>query len=290
MRALLAAAAVLVAAAGVGAAQRERDLQGQVALALLPTGGVESQVVWELTGRTALVRWTAEVRNDGPRPVRVVRADLGALRDDPTPRDLGAGERLSLWLTRVVRCVDPKGGPVPDALSVQVSTPRGPRTASLPVGAPVRAELDRAADRACGVLPLDEALAIRASAVERRAGTVVVALEAANVSSRPLRLARAVVQQGLRGRTLDPTGAPLDLPLDLPPTAPGDEPVLVPLLLEITVVRCSAVDQLTPAPPGALSVDTLAFGVDDGASERLVGPVLLDLNDRAVRILTEEAC
>ena len=285
----VALGAALVAGAGVVVAADQRRLDGTVALSLVDAPGVEGRTVWELTGRTALVRYVAAVRNDGPRAVTVTRAELGDFRSSRQPRPLDPGAQATVTLSRVVRCQDPKAVVVPAAVSVDVSTARGDRAAQLPVDPGLRRALDRAAERACGVLPLDEALDIRATSVSRVGGVVVVELEAANRSTRPLRLARAVVQQGLRGAVRTTDGAPLALPVDLPPARLGAPPVRVPLQLEVSVVRCPAIAQLTPAPPGAVPLDTISFGVDDGGG-LLVGPVLLDLNDRALRILTEEAC
>ena len=287
--ATVALAAALVAAAGVVVATDQRRLGGALALSLVDAPGVEGRTVWELTGRTALVRYLAEVRNDGPRPVTVTRAELGDFRSSREPRALGPGTQVTVALSRVVRCSDPQAVVVPEAVQVDVTTAAGERVTRLPVDPALRGALDRAADKACGVLPLDEALEIRATSVRRVGGAVLVGLEAANRSTRPLRLARAVVQQGLRGAVSAPDGGPLELPLDLPPAQLGAMPERVPLQLEVTVVRCSAIEQLTPAPPGALPLDTISFGVDDGGG-LLVGPVLLDLNDRALRILSDEAC
>jgi hypothetical protein len=286
--AALALAAGLVAVAGVVVVADERRLGGALALRLVAATGVEGRTVWELTGRTALVSYRADVRNDGPRAVTVTRAELGGFRSSREDRRLEPGARVTVTLSRVVRCADPQAVLVPGAVSVDVTTAAGRRSAQLPVEPGLRPELDRAADRACGVLPLVEALEVTATSVQRVGGAVVVGLEAANRSTRPLRLARVVVQQGLRGAVRAPDGA-LDLPLPLPPATLGEPPVRVPLLLEVTVVRCAAIAQLTPAPPGAVPLDTISFGVDDGGG-LLVGPVLLDLNDRALRILVEEAC
>ena len=285
----VALAALLVAAAAVVVAADQRRLGGAVALSLVDAPGVEGRTVWELTGRTALVRYVAGVRNDGPRPVTVTRAELGDFRSSREGRRLTGGAQVTVTLSRVVRCSDPKAVVVPDAVVVDVTTARGERTARLQVDPGLRRELDRAAERACGVLPLDEALDIRTTSVQRVGGTVLIGLEAANRSTRPLRLARAVVQQGLRGAVRSADGAPLSLPVDLPAAPLGAPPERVPLQLEVSVVRCSAIAQLTPAPPGAVPLDTISFGVDDGGG-LLVGPVLLDLNDRALRILVEEAC
>lgn len=287
--AALALAAGLVAVAGVVVVADERRLGGALALRLVAATGVEGRTVWELTGRTALVSYRADVRNDGPRPVTVTRAELGGFRSSREDRRLEPGARVTVTLSRVVRCADPQAVVVPGAVSVDVTTAAGRRSAQLPVEPGLRPELDRAADRACGVLPLVEALDVTATSVQRVGGAVVVGLEAANRSTRPLRLGRVVVQQGLRGAVRTPDGAPLALPLPLPPATLGDPPVRVPLVLEMTVVRCAAIAQLTPAPPGAVPLDTISFGVDDGGG-LLVGPVLLDLDDRALRILVEEAC
>lgn len=219
----------------------------------------------------------------------LLRAELGDFGSSRSPQELPPGGQAALLLSRVVRCEDRQAVAVPAALSVQVRTVGGDRTAELPVPSELRAALDRAADRACGVLPLIEALELRATSVERVGGAVVVALEAANLSTRPLRLARLVVQQGFRGVVSGPAGEPVTLPLDLPPAQPGQSPTRAQLRLEVTVVRCAAIDQLTPAPPGQLALDILSAAVD-GGSEPLVGPVLLDLNDRALRILAEQAC
>lgn len=288
-QALLAALALAVAAAGTAQVTAERRLADVVALTLVTDGGVDGRTVWELTGRTALVRYRAQVHNDGPRPVTVTRAELGGYRSSRQPRPLAPGAQVAVTLSRVVRCQDPQAVLVPAALSLEVTTQGGSRAAQLPVQPDLRGELDGAADRACGVLPLDEALVIEATSVQRVGGTVLVGLAAANRSTRPLRLARAVVQQGLRGEPLTPAGAPLALPLDLPPAALGQPPTRVALLLEVTVVRCAAIEQLTPAGPGQVPLDTLAFAVDGGAGP-LVGPVLVDLDERALRILVGEAC
>lgn len=288
-RAVLAVAALAVAAAGAVTVDRERRVGATVALTLVSDGHVDGRPVWELTGRTAFVRYRADVRNDGPRPVTVDRAELGSLRSNRQPRPLEPGQQVGVTLSRVVRCQDPKAAVVPAALSVAVTTQRGSRATLLPAPAGLRAQLDRAADRACGVLPLIEALAIRATSLERVGGTVLIRLEAANASTRPLRLVRAVVQQGFRGVVRDPVGRALTLPLDLPPASLGQPPVAVPLVLELTVVRCAAIFELTPFSPGQPSLDTLSFAVDGGAGP-LVGPVLLDLDDPTVKDLVDRAC
>jgi hypothetical protein len=285
----VAVAAALVGAAGVVVAADQRRLAGAVALSLVDTPGVDGRTVWELTGRTALVRYVADVRNDGPRPVTVTRAELGDFRSSREPRPLEPGGQVTVTLSRVVRCQDPKAVVVPGAVQVELTTAGGPRAAQLPVDPGLRRELDRAAERACGVLPLDEALDVTATSLERVGGLVLVRLEAANRSTRPLRLARVVVQQGFRGVLRDPSGAPLALPVDLPPATLGRPPVPVPVLLELTVVRCSAIFELTPFSPGQPSLDTLSFAVDAGDG-RLVGPVLLDLENPVVKDLVDRAC
>jgi hypothetical protein len=218
----LVVGALLLAGAAVGAGvQQDREEQGRVALALLPTGGVESQVVWELTGRTALVRWRAEVRNDGRRPVTVVRADWAALReaDAACARPAGAAPLL---LTRLVRCADPQGEPAPTRCRSTSRRGRGPRDRPLPVA---RAGAGRARHAPPTGLRCGRRSTTRwRPAPDRRdvrAGTVVIAVRRRTSPTAPLRLAAPVVQEGLQVRALDPAGRPLALPLDLPPTAPA---------------------------------------------------------------------
>lgn len=298
-QACLAAAALAIAGAGIAAADDQRRDAGVVRLTLLSDtllsddaqgagDGRDGPPVVAPTGGTAVVRYRAEVRNDGPRTVTVVGAELGGYRSSDQPRALRPGAQLVLTLSRVVRCVDPPAGGGPGALQVDVTTDGGPGTARLPVRPGLRSDLDRAADRACGVVPLDEVLALRTTSAQQRGNTAVVGLEATNLSARPLRLTRVDVQYGLRGALRDAAGVALVLPLDLPPASPGQRRAGVSFVLEVRIVGCEVIDQFSP-PADEPPFGTVSVTVDRGAGTAFE-PLPLGLADQGLRDLVDRNC
>lgn len=150
VRAAAAVAVVLVAAAGIVVAHERgedadrRREQRVVELTVLPG----YQVTSRLDGTVATLRLVLGVRNDGPRPVRVLSGGIGGygvMREVV----LEPGTTSSLQLERSVRCQldDPPDALASDTLRLSIDTGLGARNVELPLPLLLR---DAEAQRACG--------------------------------------------------------------------------------------------------------------------------------------------
>ena len=148
--AVTAVAAVAVLAAGAAAAvelRDERRLGSVVALSLSPE--VSASGAYDRQGGRVVLELLLQVRNDGPRPVTILRggvADYGLAREV----EVAAGERALLPLGRTVDCSPPPPIPSPAGtleLSVRPGQ-AGPRQVALPLPSPFT---DEQALLVCGV-------------------------------------------------------------------------------------------------------------------------------------------
>jgi hypothetical protein len=239
-------AAVAVVAAGLAVTDARDDARSQrrqaaaVDLALVAfaserrrydadTGAFELQLLLQL-------------RNDGPRPVTVLRGGVGgyALERDVA---LQPGELSPLPLTRSVRCgsaaADAARGS--DDLELTVGTDAGPRDVRLSVPFEVP---DDAAARACGFLPLDEAVTAQVVGVETRRGSLRLALDVRSVANRPVEVVAATaVDPGVQARLEEAADAPVALPIP----GPGGTGT-TRLHVVLTIADCASAAGLPGAP------------------------------------------
>ena len=244
--ALLAAASVVGAAALFAAdvvrdrreAVEQRRLDGVVDVAL-----VASSFGWTSShdGRTGTgtVEGAVRVVNRGPRDLRVVSAELGALRDDGG-ETLEADGDVLLRLSRTIACPDdgrpPPKQPEGRELRLRLESPAGPRQVVLEgVGLP-RGSLDDSVQRACLFPPLGESVQLAGTVVRAEDRVVVLRVDVANDGRVPVRLLSLVPSRGLVVESVggDATGLPLVLPV---PT--GGPPVVRTLEVRLSVV-CGA--------------------------------------------------
>lgn len=288
-RRLLLAGAV-VGALGLGALGVERVVASRAAAAeearaaqvvALTAGSVRSSSV-QIGGDVGALRFRLTVRvalrNDGPRPLEVTAAALGPYVAPGAPL-VEPGQVQDVVLERLVVCPQapaiPEAEPLPAALDLELETAAGARTTTLALAPDVLAPLAEAVRRACGVLTLSDALLVVPVSSQRRGLSVLVDLEVANATSREVRLVQVAVQQGLRGDVRGPAGAPL--PLVLPARQPGEPEIRLPLQVELSLASCRSLFELTPAPPGALPLDTLLVTLEDETGRSRPLPADLDL-------------
>lgn len=298
-RLMLGAAVVLaagLAALGVERVVNAREQAAEQARAAqvvaLTAGSVRSSSA-QIGGDVGALRFRLTVRvalrNDGPRPVRVTAAALGPYRAPSAPQ-VEPGQAQDVVLERLVVCplapAIPPVEPLPGPLGLELETAAGGRTATLALPPDTLAALPEAVRRACGVLTLSDALLVVPIGAQRRGTTVLVDLEVANATSRGLRVTQVAVQQGLRADVRGPRGAPL--PLVLPAREPGEDATRVPIQVELGVASCRSLFELTPAPPGALSLDTLLVTLEDETGRRR--PVPADLDVPVLAGLVSDVC
>lgn len=141
--AVVAVAGLVVARERAEDAERRREAR-VVELTVLPDYRVTSR----LEGAVATLRLVLQVRNDGPRPVRVLSGGIGGYG---LAREvvLEPGATSSLQLERLVRCQfdEPPDALASDTLRLSIDTGLGPRNVELPLPLLLR---DAEAQRACG--------------------------------------------------------------------------------------------------------------------------------------------
>ena len=229
----LAVAAVLAAAAVlVGqdvAEQRRLDRVVDVSLAgpLLPPAAWS----YDRTTRTATLETFLRLRNAGPRPVRVVSAQLGELRfSGDAALEAGTGTAV-LALTRTVRCPDDGSRPPPepdvgDRVDLAVVTPAGRQRVDVPTQMPDGATARFAAASACGYSALEDAVRVLGTVMgpPDAAGQVAVRVAVISTSQRRTQLVDLRLARGLDVLALD-AGA-VTLPVELPRAELGTRAVL----------------------------------------------------------------
>ena len=263
--AALVAAGLLVADARDDA-RTERQQAGAVELSLVAFAS-ERRRYDEDTGAFEL-ELQLQLRNEGPRAVTVLRGGVGgyALERDVV---LEPGELSPLPLTRSVRCGSVAADAVPttDDLELTVGTDAGPRGVRLPV--PFELPGDAAA-RACGFLPLDEAVDAQVVDVQTRRGSLRLALDVRSVANRPVEVVAATaVDPGVEA-TLEEQG-----PVALPIPGPGGTGT-TRLHVVLTIGDCASVAGL-PGAPASRAVRLVVQGPDGATAQPRVGydPALL---------------
>lgn len=243
-------------------AAEQRRLGGVVALALDDRIALRDTGGPRLSTRATLLTLDLTVRNDGPLPVVVDRAVVGDFRFLGDV-DLGPGESEQLQLVRTVTCLpdaaQPPLDPLGEGLRLQVVTRAGPRSVLVgPAGTLPLERLRTSARRACGYLPVEDAVSY---AVTTRAadGGVLTVLELSNDSARALSLDEVRLPAGLRA--VEPAALPRDLP-------PGPARVRVSLLVE---ADCEAAPRAVDGSLLPLPRPPLQVVVATGASR--VGPL-----------------
>lgn len=210
----LLAAGVLVTDAR-NDARTERRQAGAVELALIAFGSERRRYV-EGTGAFELeLLLQLQLRNDGPRTVTVLRGGVAgyALERDV---ELEPGELSPLPLTRRVRCGSTAADPAraSDDLELTVGTDAGPRDVRLPVPFDLPGDV---AARACGFLPLDDAVTAQVVDVQTRRGSLRLALDVRSVANRPVEVVAATaVDPGVQARLEEAADRPVVLPIPGP--------------------------------------------------------------------------
>ena len=161
---LLVGLAVGAGAAELRHAQRDRAREAAAASVLdlrLESAGDYGAMTEGGSGDVVLRRDLA-VRNVGGRSVKVLAAELvgGPMTSRGSSRVLDHGDSWQAAMAGPVTC--PGGSPpyAPDGsvLRVRAETGAGERTTDLPVPPPLLQELQSTADRACGLIPAEEAV------------------------------------------------------------------------------------------------------------------------------------
>lgn len=254
---LVAGAAVLV----VRDVAEQRRLDG-VARVQLDAPLLPATSRYDPSSGTATLETVLQLRNTGPRPVRVVSAELGGLRFDGDVRMAARTGTAGVPLTRTVRCPAdgsrPPAGPDVTDVVLGVVTPAGPREVSLRTGrTPVDASRVGPA-RACGYPPLEEAVRVFGTLRTADAGRVVRArIEVTNSSRRRPQVLSIGFARGLDVLRLD--GGATTLPVDLGPPALG-EPSTVAVEVDLGI-NCGAM--MASRGFGLGVVDVLVEDVDD---------------------------
>ena len=192
---LLVGLAVGAGASELRHAQQERAQEAAAAQVLdLRLEGAEDSYGASLAGdaRSTVLSRELAVRNVGGRPVRLLGAALvgGALTGEGLSRDLPHGDDGALMLSGAVRCPGgpPLFAPPSSVLRVRAQTAAGERSTDLPVPAAVLSDLQSAAERACGVVPLSESVFVAEVRSATGGGRVVLDLQAHVASSQPVDL------------------------------------------------------------------------------------------------------
>jgi hypothetical protein len=238
---LLAAGALLVAGAVVvvglevrerrATAAEERRLEAIVDVSVQAEGGGSS---YDLESRRATLENRLLLLNAGPRDLVVVGASVGEYELVPAEVRVPSGGSAPLLLERSVLCSTTTPPPVTPSgdLALQLRTRTGSRIVEVPFALPVGR--DEAA-RACGFVPLEEAVFLEIFGLPRPGG---LAFEVTTRSVRPVELLALDVGPGLGGELRDPDGSAVALPLALP-TGSGPSVVGSSLTLQLEVTDCA---------------------------------------------------
>lgn len=248
----------------------QRRQQAVVDVVLTDRFGFRDTTGARVSSRASLVALDLEVRNDGPLPVVVDRAVVGDFRFLGDV-ELAAGQDGVLPLVRTVTCPqdggEPPLDPVAEGLRLQLVTAAGLRSVLLSPGSLRLDRLRTAARRACGFVPVEDAVRVTAVTVPDVRG---IRLVVHNTSVRALRLLEVRLPAGLR---LD--RAPR-LPVDLPGVSSPGAPS-VPVLVDLPVVPdCSNAPRHRDGRILPLPRPTLGLVVGDGGSARVGLPPTID--------------
>jgi len=226
---------VLVALVAAGLEVRERRAAGQqdrrlAAQVRLHAAAEGSSARHEPRKGTSDMAFTVRLRNDGPREVTVVDADLAGFTL-PSELTLPAGGQARLLLRRTVSCppqplaVEDRAG----ALDLRVRTAGGVRRTEVPLTFPITDEL---LAQGCGFGPTDRQVSVRLvrAALDGRALRLEVSVRTS--SQRPVQVQAVLVEAGLHSSALGPD------PLDLPVPRPGSS-TRTPLVVRATVADCA---------------------------------------------------
>ena len=261
---LVAGAAVLVAADVLE--QRRLDGVARISLAapLLPSASWS----YDRSTRTATLESALQLRNSGPRPVRVVSARLGRLRFDGDQPMAARTGTATLALRSTVRCPADGSRPPPEPAArtavVRLVTPTGPREVVLRTRG-TSVDSATGAARACGYPPLEEAVRVYGSVESAGTGVLRVRLEITHTSRRRPRLVSLAFARGLDVLRL--TGDTRELPVDLGRPALGG---LATLQLDVVLgISCGAVTASRGV--GLPDVDVLVEDADDGDLAQVTG-------------------
>jgi hypothetical protein len=244
-RRLRAAGALLaVAAAAVGvvelrerraAAAEERRLDRVLELAVEPRGSGSS---YDPATGAAELDLQLSLRNTGPRDVVVERGAVGEYVLVQDVVQVSAGGDAPLLLRRTVVCSPtspPQAAPL-DVLRLDLRTAAGPRQLELPL---VQGLVRDEAARACGFVPLEEAVDVRLLDLVRQRESVQLSLDLSSRSLEPVALAAVDAGPGLRAELTLVENGSTDLPLALPPDRRDGTRRGTSMEVRVTVVDCA---------------------------------------------------
>ena len=236
LRIAVGAAAVALVAAAVLDARLRGDAEpapsSALDLTVLPGSAVRSSV----TSDVALLQLTLQVRNDGPVPVRVLSGGIGGY-GVPRETELAPGAASDVPLERSVQCSPtmPPDALASDTLRLTVDTGTGPQPVELPLPLLLR---DAEAQRACGFLPLADAVAVRVLGAARPPRVLELGLEVASRSVRPTQLTGVTAGPGLRAELHEGDAGPVSFPRTLP-EGNGASPAVLYATLFLRVEDCA---------------------------------------------------
>ena len=291
--ALVAALALVIGASAVGEQARGRDaaeqrrLDAVVEISLssaLPAGPPLSE---PLPGRERRTGLDLEIRNDGPRQVRVERAELGELRW-LGELALAPGETGQLPLERTATC--PRGGGLPalDAAPTGLALAVATRTAVTDVVLASDQELlervTSSTRRACGFLPVQDAVEVVAGPTLLRATGFTALLQVVNSAVRPLRLTSVQALPGLQVGLVSVRGEPVRLPAYVAPSRLDGPPSVTVFALRVRI-DCDRV-----GPQDAARASRLDVEVDDGVAGAAATRQARFASSTTMRQLVERSC
>ena len=242
--ALLVAAAVEVGDRRAGAAD-ERRLASTLDLAVQPEG---SSTSYDPGYRTAHLESQVLIVNRGLRDVVVLEATVGGYRLAAREVRVASGSRASVLLQQSIGCSPTAPPPTRDAtaLVLQVQTLAEVRTVEVPVEA---FSGDEAA-RACGFLPVVEAVGISVPGAARAGDALELTVELSTTSVRPIDLLAVDVGPGLQAQLRHGDGSPVALPLVLPTGSSARQS----FTLRLEVTDCDAARAAAASPQLAVRV------------------------------------
>lgn len=244
---------------------------------------------WQPVGDSARVSYAVGVRNEGPREVEVVRADLGELQLGTTVR-VPAGADRRLELVHEVGCASrPADG---EAASQVTATVRSQDGVEHPLALPAAVDADQlrtAAARACRYVSPGEATFADPFQAERTGDRVDARFALLNLGRTPVRVVGVDGAGGLVAELRrDGESAPVAAPVVLPPKdgSGADRPVLV--VVRLGVQDCALVPD-SPVQPLEASLPVVAFRVSADGDEQV--PVLAEVADPSLlRQLVDDVC
>lgn len=295
--AVAAALAVGFATSQALTAERRAGLTGAVGeeLSLQITAAGAPEYVTTPDGQLA-VAVSVNVRNAGTSGVVLETAAVSGtgLRDDTVRgRALPPGEASPLSLLRPVDCEQLSGGqPATGPLVIGARSGIGDQELRLPLGDDLAALVVQQVRRACGRMPLEEAVQVDVAVLQIAGGVARLPFALRNVSAQEVLVTAVQPVSGLRLELLDENGAPAAFPVALPaedfrvPQPPsdvdGDERRLTAVLTLTDCAEASAdpVDRDRPL------LEVRVAGDDDKPS----GAVPYGDGDRLLRRLVPMLC